>query len=92
MVISKNIMVNKCVVGCRSSYHGKYIVTAFSFPKNYEDHKIKRIIFVKDWEPSLPLFTVYISHFEDKYFKKRQKSQESSMNELVKTCSEYLPK
>ena len=70
LVISKNIVVNKCVVGCRSSYHGKYTATAFSFPKNHEDLKSKKIRFVKDRQPSLTLFGVYISHFEETFSEK----------------------
>ena len=51
-------------------YHGETAVAAFSFPINHEDLKNKKARFVKDRQPSLTLFVVYISHFEEKFFKK----------------------
>lgn len=62
------IMVNNCVMACRSNYHGESTVPAFSFSNKHENLKSKRIRFFKDWQPSLTLFVVYISHFEEMLF------------------------
>ena len=62
-------MVKKCVGGYSFNYHGEIIVPTFLSQKSHEDPKGKRIRFVKDWQPSLTLFVVYIRHFEDKFLK-----------------------
>ena len=62
-----------------------------SYPTK-QDIKSKIIRFAKDRQPSLSFFVVCISHFEEKCFKKWQKSKDSLIYKLVKTCAEYLPK
>ena len=55
LVVSLNIMVKKCVVGCHSVYHKETTFPAFP-PANHEGHKNKKISFVKNRQPSLILF------------------------------------
>lgn len=57
-VVSWNIMINKCVVGCRSNYHEEAIVPAFSFSTKHDDFKSKRVRFVKDRQPTPTLLFV----------------------------------
>ena len=61
---------------CRMSpnYHGQTIVPTFLF---------QQILFVKDQQPRLTLSVVYISHFEDKLFKRWYKRFSRKMNILI---------
>ena len=43
LLVSRNIMVNKCVVGCRSNLHGETIDP--TFPTKHEDIKNKNEIY-----------------------------------------------
>ena len=81
---------------CRmpSNYHWETTVPSFSFLIKHEGLKSKRIRFVKNLQPSIAFFVVYICYFEEAFFKKWQKSKrerESSIEKLVKICAEYLP-
>ena len=82
-------MVNKHVAGCRSYYHGETTVPAFSFPIKHDDPKNQRIRFVKDRQPNLALFVIYISHIAEKFFKKLLKSKEESTDSLKPVLSIY---
>ena len=64
-VVSLNIMVNECVVGCCFNYE-ETTVPSFSSPAKHEDLKNKRIRFVKGQKPSLTILVVYISHSKEK--------------------------
>ena len=43
LLVSRNIMVNKCVLGCRSNLHGETIDP--TFPTKHEDIKNKNEIY-----------------------------------------------
>ena len=62
---------------CRipSNYHWQTTVPALSFLTKHEGLKNKRIRFVKNPQPSLAFFVVYICYFEETFFKKWQKSK-----------------
>ena len=77
LVVSWNIIINKCVAGCRSNYHGEKTVPAF-FSTKHEDLKSKRIRFVNDWQLNLTLFVVSITfaNFKRSFLKNGKKYRE----------------
>ena len=55
---------------CRmpSNYHWETTVPSFSFLTKHEGLKSKRIRFVKNPQPSIAFFVVYICYFEEAFF------------------------
>ena len=62
-------MVNKCVVRCRSNFHGESTIPAFSVPKKHQDLNSERIRYVKNPQKSLTVYVVFITYaFWKKFF------------------------